>query len=357
MSIERKKALILYSKLSNYMLNIFQQWAHKSNVEIHLVYYPVDAEEAPYKHDKELDSISFYSYEELSTNKMLSMAGNINPDIIICSGWFSIKYLRVVFSYYKKIPTILTVDNYWLNTYKQKIAKLVFPYTISKMFSYVWVSGKPQKEYVKKLGFRDEQIRLGFYTANKRIFEIKNNNSSSQFRREFFFVGRYIQKKGILDLEKAFIEIQDEFPNEWKLNCIGHGPLQKDMVNHPKINHMGFVQPIELKKYISGGGVFVLPSHFEPWGLVVHEFSMAGFPLIVSDSVGAATQFIKNSNNGYIFKTKDIDDLKIKMLKIINSTDKELYDMSRESVIQSKLINEEMWIETIDTLLFDKNKT
>ena len=246
---------------------------------------------------------------------------------------------------------VLTVDNYWLNTYRQKIAMLLFPYTISRLFSYVWVSGKPQEEYVKRLGFKDSQIRLGFYTANRKIFKARQFDCNSEFNKEFYFVGRYIHQKGILDLEKAFIEIQNEFPNAWKLNCIGRGPLSETMCNHPKINHIGFVQPMDLRKYISKGGVFILPSHFEPWGLVVHEFSMAGFPLIVSDAVGAAGQFVLNSKNGYIFRSKSVDALKDSMLKIINSSNEQLFDMSKNSVKQSQLINEMMWIKTIDDIL------
>jgi glycosyltransferase involved in cell wall biosynthesis len=213
------------------------------------------------------------------------------------------------------------------------------------------VSGKPQEEYVKRLGFKDSQIRLGFYTANRKIFETKQLECNSEFNKKFYFVGRYIHKKGILDLEKAFIEIQNEFPNEWELNCIGHGPLSEKMCNHPKINHIGFVQPIDLRKYISKGGVFILPSHFEPWGLVVHEFSMAGFPLIVSNAVGSANQFVLNDKNGYIFQSKSVDALKDSMLKIINSSNEKLFDMSKNSIKQSRLINEMMWIKTIDDIL------
>ena len=347
----QKKVLILYSKLSNYMLNVFEKWTYASKVEIHIVHYETNVSEAPYEHNTALNNIYFYPYNETTYKDISNIANSINPDVIICSGWASFKYLRLVFSFYKSVPLILTVDNYWLNTFRQKIATLLFPSTISRLFSYVWVPGKPQEEYVKRLGFKDSQIRLGFYTANREIFEAKQLNCNSKFNKEFYFVGRYIPGKGVLDLEIAFIEIQNEFPNEWKLNCIGRGPLVEKMCNHPKINHIGFVQPIDLRKYTSKGGVFILPSHFEPWGLVVHEFSMAGFPLIVSDAVGSADQFVVNGKNGYIFQSKSIDALKDSMLKIIYSSNEKLFDMSKNSIKQSRLIDEATWIKTIDDIL------
>ena len=47
------------------------------------------------------------------------------------------------------------------------------------------------------------------------------------------------------------------------------------------------MQPEDLLAFMSTGKAFVLPSTFEPWGVAVHEFAAAGYPLILSDAVGA----------------------------------------------------------------------
>jgi glycosyltransferase involved in cell wall biosynthesis len=46
----------------------------------------------------------------------------------------------------------------------------------------------------------------------------------------------------------------------------------------------------------------VLPSHFEPWGLVINEAMNAGKPVIVSDFVGAAPDLVQTGRNGWIFE-------------------------------------------------------
>ena len=39
---------------------------------------------------------------------------------------------------------------------------------------------------------------------------------------------------------------------------------------------------------LQGCGVYILPSHFEPWGVSVHEMGVAGFPMLaLPDAIGA----------------------------------------------------------------------
>ena len=63
---------------------------------------------------------------------------------------------------------------------------------------------------------------------------------------------------------------------------------------------------------------FILPSLFEPWGVVVHEFATLGMPMILSEAVGARTSFLINNHNGYVFKTGSVDDLVIALERIAN---------------------------------------
>ena len=59
--------------------------------------------------------------------------------------------------------------------------------------------------------------------------------------------------------------------------------------------------------------VLVLPSSFEPWGLVVNEAMAAGLPVIVSDQVGAAHDLVEGHETGFIFHFDDVDELAQRM--------------------------------------------
>jgi glycosyltransferase involved in cell wall biosynthesis len=153
----------------------------------------------------------------------------------------------------------------------------------------------------------------------------------------------------VFDLWEAFKELKEECPNNWELWCLGSGDMQVN--EFPGIKHFGFVQPSKMPEFIENTGVFILPSHFEPWGVVVHEYAAAGFPIICSDEVGARTTFVENNLNGYIYASGDIEALKAAMLAIIKSSDEKLNNMAAESVKRASLITPELWAKQLISLL------
>ena len=337
-----RKILILYTELADYVLNSFSYYTNKYGDEIHVVHWPIN-DEAPFTF-KEDNGVTLYNKANLDQDELIKLAKSINPDAIICAGWMDKDYVSTVKQFTKKIPTILTMDNHWEGNLKQQILRLISPFYLKKIFSHIWVPGIPQKEYARKLSFSEDQILTGFYVANKKVFE---NIKFSQ-ENTFVYIGRYIKHKGITDLWTAFKELKEEFPNNWKLKCIGTGNLWDERPIHDDIEHLGFLQPSEIVKNVKGG-IFVLPSHFEPWGVVVHEFAMAGFPMVISDKVGAGTAFL--DGNGYQFKSSNIIDLKIQMKNVMLAKESEIEFMSIQSKINSGKISNENWAGQLNKVL------
>ncbi|MBK6833910.1 MAG: glycosyltransferase [Bacteroidetes bacterium] len=126
--------------------------------------------------------------------------------------------------------------------------------------------------------------------------------------------------------------------------CLGTGDIKP--IVHPQIKHFGFVQPSELRNYIEQCGAFVLPSRFEPWGVVVHEYAAAGLPLILSSEVGAKELFLKKEENGFEFEAGNIIDLKEKLKKLFNLSNESLNLMSERSNKLSQQLTIEKWCTT-----------
>ena len=155
--------------------------------------------------------------------------------------------------------------------------------------------------------------------------------------------------KGVENLWEIFAELQERNPNDWELWCLGTGDLPPAV--HPKIKHFGFVQPADLSVYIRKTGVFVLPSHFEPWGVVVHEFTASGFPVICSVQTGAHIAFVENNLNGYIYDADQKDQLKLAMEKIMGSTPERLIEMGDASARKAEKITPQSWVKQLIALL------
>ena len=346
---ESKTIVILFSRLSDYMLNMFQNYVTETGNNLIVFKRSPDKKEAPFKFNLKDMPITFNDESEFESSLLIDMVANMNPDLIICSGWSNSKYLKVVKGLSKSIDCVLTMDNQWLGSVRQHFGILYFRLFLKRFFKKIWVPGLPQKQFAVKLGFKSNDIFEGWYVANFDNFLV-NDLPKNKFNRRFVFVGRYIEEKGIETLIAAFIELKIEQPNNWQLHCIGIGELQGKLEAHNDIIHHGFLQPAELRKEAIKGGVFCLTSHFEPWGLVVQEFALSGYPLIVSDRVGAASKFI-TEDNGYIVKPNHVQSLKMAMKKIINASEINLVSMGEKSRKQGQIINGVNWVNTLNKIV------
>ena len=348
----RKKILFLYFELAGYFLACIEKFAQLFDVEIHVIRLPLNPV-APFEF-KFNDHINYYERKNYNRDELIALTKKINPDLIYTCGWIDKDYVRVSRNF-KNIPVILTSDVPWRNTFKQNIASLVAPFFLPKIFTHIWVPGEPNAKYARRLGFNNNRLLTGMYSADYDLFHQYylryREAKQKQFPKRFIYVGRYTEIKGVRELWQAFLQLQKEQPNEWELWCIGKGELDAEFPTHDKIKNFGFVQPKELNKYIEQTGVFILPTHFEHWGVVVHEFAAAGFPMICSTTTSAATTFLKEAYNGYYTLPKDTASILNAMKKIIAMNGKALYEMGERSVELSKQITPETWSNTLWNLI------
>lgn len=295
--------LFLYTELADYTLACLRGLKKISpDCSIYVIHYPVNPE-APFKFDftsvgmfREINQ--FGSYKDFA-----SFVKELEPDKLICSGWSNRWYMRMCTSLRKKSVNILTADNHWEGNLKQQLMRVIGRLFLTRVFSYIWVPGSAQMVYATKMGFRERQIKTGFYCCDlERFAQIGENTRSAKlhhFPRRLLCVARYIPAKNYALLWETFIQWQEEYPNDWELWCAGTGEGYESRRLHPKIVHLGFIQKEALSAIIEQTGVFVLFSNFEPWGVVVQEYAAAGFPLILSSRVGAAEKFLQNGVNGW----------------------------------------------------------
>lgn len=349
--MEKKKIVFLYTEIATYFLACVEALIQYYNVEVHIVRYAIN-KEAPFIFEFP-KNVSVYERNLYKDEQLVNLVTSFSPDLIVCSGWIDKGYLQVCKIFKSRAITVLTLDNHWKGTLKQYLASLLSPFYLHRRFTYCWVPGKPQYLYAKHLGFKEPFILTGFYSCDVTYFndQFKMNKLVKEidFPRRFIYVGRYVEAKGVQNLWKAFIELQEECPNDWELWCLGTGNITP--IQHPKIKHAGFVQPSVLADYIKQTGVFVLPSHFEPWGVVIHEFAAAGFPVVCSSEVGAHSTFVENDLNGYIYNPQHDGDLKQALKKIMDTDMNSLSRMGEKSNEKAKQITPSIWAKQLISIL------
>jgi glycosyltransferase involved in cell wall biosynthesis len=316
------------------------------------VRWPVNSE-APFEFEAP-EGLKIYERYEMSSSELQQLCRSIQPDILLCSGWIDKEYLKICQLFKSKIPRVLLLDNQWKGRWKQRLATIAFIFIRTNYFDKAWVAGDAQFDYACKLGFAENLIAKGFYSADTQRFqEIYRQNvelKAKQFPRRFLYVGRYVEFKGLDELWSAFRIIHKLYP-DWELWCIGTGEMWDSRANLEGLRHIGFVQPKEMGEYLKDCGIFVLPSRKEPWGVVVQEMAAAGFPLILSSEVGAASAYLVEEQNGFLFEAGDRESLLRAMELAIKLTDQQRFQMGEISHNKAIAYSPEIWADTLQKLM------
>jgi glycosyltransferase involved in cell wall biosynthesis len=131
----------------------------------------------------------------------------------------------------------------------------------------------------------------------------------------YLFVGRLIERKGLDVLLEAFARVEGG-----ELRIAGDGPLRPVVeaaaARDPRIRLTGHVAGEALARAYLDADVLVVPSLYEPWGLVVHEGLAYGLPVIATDEVGAAADLIERDVNGYVAAAGSAEELREAMTAI-----------------------------------------
>ncbi|MEO7262883.1 MAG: glycosyltransferase family 4 protein [Jatrophihabitantaceae bacterium] len=108
------------------------------------------------------------------------------------------------------------------------------------------------------------------------------------------FAGRLVHEKGLQELIKALPLLRQELP-ELRLVVAGAGQQladQQDRAARYGVSDLicwaGFLDAAELARLLRAADLVVVPSLYEPFGMVALEAQLAGTPVAVSDTGGLA---------------------------------------------------------------------
>ena len=256
-------------------------------------------------------------------------------DCVILSGYASLtNQVALWLSKLLRIPVILWYRSF--GTSKSIFRKLANPLVkgnIRLSDAYI-VPGSKAKNYLISMGADPGKIyTIGnpvdneeFMRFNKEYSRVGVNEIKEELgikaEKVILYVGRLIEAKGVQYLLKAFSLVNKDFKNV-ELLIVGDGYYRDQLLsivrknNIENVSFRGFAQITQLTKFYFVADVLVLPSLYEPWGLVINEAMNFGLPIITTEGVGAAGELVQDGKNGYIVKPGDVTSLYIALRKII----------------------------------------
>lgn len=320
------KITILWASLAGYTVAFFRELAKRNNCRLQLVYQPPHSD-APYN-SFDLSFCQEAFEDTIETRPFLEERVNkFGPDVVLMSSWAYRHFMRLSKNLKKRGAYVVsTMDNQYRGTLKQRIGIGISPFFLKPSIDTFLVTGDRQAHYAKKLGY--QEVMYGYGAAEVDRFAA--TKPFSKRPHSFLFAGRLIDVKNITGLLEGYSFYREKCSAPWDLKIAGTGPLENSCREMAGVQMLGFVQPSDMPAVFETVRCFILPSTFEPWGIVIHEAAASGLPIIATFPCGAVSRFVYEGVNGFIIPpyAKNIGEA---MLRITRKADDELEMMSRHS--------------------------
>lgn len=336
------KILILWSHISGYLEDSLCALA-KTGAEIHLVHFGIDSN-APFQKRELPTGIKLYDEFYQSMEEWNKFKRLISPDIVLMSGWNH--------RFYRKLERlssekwVICFDTQLRFSSKHALLAVYSRFTRQFRTDCAFVPGERQAMLAILMGFKPKYVFKGLYTIDTKRYFLQRES----INREFIFVGRLVPEKGIKELLQAYEKYRDSVSSPWNLRICGQGPLLQ--INQGQgIIWDGFTQPEMLVKKLHSAGVFVLPSVFEPWGVVVSEAAASGLPIIASAYAGAAASLVIDNWNGKIIRDVNSEKIYENLLEFHNMPLETYLHYSGNSLSIASQVDVEIFVQVIFDLL------
>lgn len=234
----------------------------------------------------------------------------------------------------RRLPYFINCDGVILEKHGNPVRDLLKRYLIKGAAGY-FAGGANAKEYFLRLGADEKKIFIHPFSELEDgdiLKEPLTDEEKASFRCEkglpadkkiAVAVGRFIPLKRYEHLIRAWRNM----PDDVVLLLIGGGRMQQnyaDVVREYDIKNViikDFVPKESLFGYYKASDVFVHPTSYDSWGLVVNEAMACGLPAVVSDRCVAGLELIRNGKNGWLVPMGDDDLMCRRVTEVLNGGD------------------------------------
>ncbi|MBE7512612.1 MAG: glycosyltransferase family 4 protein [Anaerolineales bacterium] len=199
----------------------------------------------------------------------------------------------------------------------KRTAKALYAHLIGRLpGAYMFTVAEPALALYPTFGYPVDHLYPLAY--HRRARPLPNGEKSSGV--EIVFAGQLIERKGVDILIQAIRPLFAEFP-ALRLTLIGSGgdreALERLAADSPAITFTGALPYDQIEGRIAAARLFVLPSRWDGWGLVVNEALSVGVPVLCSDQCGAAA-VIRRGVNGDIFPAENVMALRERLREFLS---------------------------------------
>jgi glycosyltransferase involved in cell wall biosynthesis len=240
----------------------------------------------------------------------------------------------LVFSRIKRIPVVLTFHNDTVGkNFVQRLLAGVYNVFLNRLIlenvKLITVPSQAYEVELKRRGIDDNKIKV---INNGIDFSIMHANSNSNRlkaqlgfsgKKMILFVGALEKRKGVEFLIKALPIIKEKVQDA-KLLIVGNGSeknhleeLANSLDSPEGVIFTGHVSDERLEALYNAADVFVLPSLYESFGLVLLE-AMAHRKPIVATKILGVSELVTSGLNGILVEPRNSEQLSEAIIQVLS---------------------------------------
>jgi glycosyltransferase involved in cell wall biosynthesis len=329
-----RRLVLLTEIIAPYRIPVFNALANHRGIDLHVIFlaendpglreWTIYKEEIRFSHQvlpswrKRLGKYNF-----LLNRRVAAALGKARPDAIVCGGYnYVASWQTAAWAKRHQVPFLLWVESGAKDQRNGYALLECMKKAFLRNCDAFIVAGASSSEYLRCFGLPQESIftapnAVDIEFLADRAARIRGDAASHRRRldlpaRFLLFVGRLVRDKGVFDLLHAYAELAPGLREKLALVYVGEGAARRQLereaagMDPGEVRFAGFRQREELAAYYALAESFVLPTHSDPWGLVVNEAMACSLPVICTDAAGCGADLVEDGWNGLIFPARDI---------------------------------------------------
>jgi len=339
------RLVILTEIIAPYRIPVFNVLARRTGLDLHVIFLA--------ETDETLRQWRVYKNEICFSNNVLpswrwragrssflinrglwSALNKANPQVIICGGYnVAASWEALLWACRRRVAFVLWSESNGHDARRGRAwVEFLKGYFLRHCDGFV-VPGKASFEYLSSLGSPEERILTAPNAVDNSFFATRAESTighATEFRdrlklpsRFILFVGRLVPEKGVFDLLQAYAKLESDVRSEVGLVFAGNGSSGVELAQQAKrispglVCFPGFAQREDLAGLYALAECLVLPTHSDPWGLVVNEAMACGLPIIVSSVAGCSADLVEDGWNGYVVAPRDAERLSVAINSLV----------------------------------------
>ena len=325
------RVLIVFNHPAPYKVKIFNELA--KYVDLTVLFERTKASDRPdafyrendYQFKVEFIKTGYVGNEGSVSNKVRKYIKEHHQefDAIIMNGYSHLAEMKAIKYMVKNNIKFGLMINGGIANPKEFFLKKILKTNYISSASYYLSSLKESNKYLEYYGSGDKTIYNYVYSnfsenevinePVKNVDEIREKYDLPKGKKLFVSASQFIERKNNIELISLFKGREDFFV------LYGEGHLQEQYesyIRHNKIDNVilrPFVDKSDLFEIFKAADAYITLSRKDIFGHTILEAFACGLPVISSDNVESALEFIKDGENGFLVNLENVEKIKKSM--------------------------------------------